>query len=748
MARHFAEQTNFAAGEVAEEFWHRTDAEMPQAAARLLRNFQVTHNGSVKTRPGFSARTLWITPMTAGASEPNFRVFPFTANVGEIIGAPIFGLSTDQRAQDFGLILRKKDTNEIEIVKFDPQEPNPASSLASPLATTIAADDTSVISRTGGTMNAVQALTSMFFVSNLFHPHQFIEDAIASQTSGEVNKIQFYKDAKGIVAIDAAGLATFADGTGPTGLIEPKDEFALPANAPNAGIVRVAGKEYPIVAFPGPGQVQLSMWTGGPVANLTVQRRWPNHFTSESSLNIDDGMGVGNDDSDSFVSFFRPTVVAFFGSRLWLASSLPIITEVVGDEVIAYPNRLWVSRDGDAFTIQPSDRYALGVTPATAPIQVDLMIDDGDRFQWAKSADKLYLGGTRATYVMVSGTGNASISGAALVGVQKINSIGSAVRVPPVTRNGKPVYVTRDGASIVGTRFDFQSESFATDDAARFARHLTAGVTRLSLRPPNPQDAIERLYCVKEDGSIVQAAFTDLQESPAWSRIALPQGLIADDAVMLEGRTFFVVRRTSDDKHAIVRFNDDADAEVEGYALDFFHAAVVQSGGTPTPLWKTTDDFFYGKSAYVIVQQTVDGPWAALGFVNVQPAGPNAGKFALNDVSFGMTVLGVRIGFALDNALVPMTRFADDELGPSTNRRSRVLQTLARVRNTRNVAIDGHGKLSNILPAGPGGLVEKLAQSTVVRELHLGWAFDRTVTISAPAPYRAEILNVTQEIHV
>lgn len=762
------QQLTFEAGEVSESYASRHDVDKRLSGAQEITNMVVDEGGGLLPRGSITRRSDWVNGFFTSNGEPSFVAFPFAARTR--MGSS----GSEGEPIDFIIILHNVVAGElsetVSISKFTPSE-----NALFTLATTITLDGTYIgpspdaVPRLGGediTINAAQANESLFIVGSHFHPRRFVETNNPGDTTGTIQEIQFYKDLVGLVDLNVGDPPDPTLVVATSGL-DTEFEWELAAFPPSdLNFVRIGGVEYEIDSIASSSTLTLSEdWEpesdaqdilsiiGENPSGVQLQRRWPiRNAQNEAGSFLDDGV-------------FRPRVVAFSQGRLILGSTLTGGT--LGDNTLISPTGLWLSRVGDPFTVMPAYKYTNPSTgdalvPPQSPIQVDLLLDAGDAFEWALGTTQVYLGSSKSIYALTN-TQN-GIDAGGLVGAQKISGVG-AKGIQAAERDGDPIYVANDSGGVMGARFDLLSQSFSRDDLTRHTKELASDLSGITYEVPREGYRAERVLCVNADGGVVSGGIFPDRDLVAWSKLEMSgaSGMTIHGVYSLNSGVYAFLRESeSSGLSSIVRF-DDAPSTIgdKDYAVD------LPSAMANKPNWNTADVGFFSRTVAAIVR--IDGEWLHLGPVNIDASGNllyigdiitgtpsgNGGNLGYETIDGTRLDYGIEpndpllsdiyIGFPYTQSVTLFPQASSDGRGFSIGRRTRILSVSCDVVRTRQFKIDGRTVYSNIVVAGsdPRERTEWKRRRLIGR----GNA-DRAIKIESVEPYPLRLRAVVQEVSV
>ena len=479
----FSTVQSFNQGEVAPEFYDRTDVDFYQGAVRRLDNWFPLPGGGVTTRPPLEL---------VGAVAANAGQVPHTSTLiakevnGGILWVALFWefSGSDYRVScRFGLLERQGGVWVLA-----------SQSALTPLGT-FTADltlfGTSVVAGAGlANLSAEVTSTSVgpavFLASRWFPPQRFF---ITAAGVAQQEAVSFFEELLGIADVTQGSPEVVGIGT-------------LFTEQLTAGDTLVVGDE------------TFTVSTITDDANLTLS----GNIVGVSRA----GLRMTTPVSAPFGGEF-PRLVTFHKNRLCFFA-----TET-------RPTAFWASKSNDPFTIVPGSIYD------NAPIEVDLFSDGVDQFKWVVSLDQLYVGTSDGEYIIqVTAEGALTPTNFSFFRI----GVTGGESVPPVTLDGAVIHVARASSQIISSQFDFSRQNFSSSDLSIFAPHLLTGaVQSMAYRPPRRGDPAGRFFMVLSDGAVRSFSLNTEQGIRAWGRITLATPAPTPLAVAtLPDAAFFLLR--------------------------------------------------------------------------------------------------------------------------------------------------------------------------------------------------------------
>ncbi|WP_320174943.1 hypothetical protein [Maridesulfovibrio sp.] len=251
----------------------------------------------------------------------------------------------------------------------------------------------------------------------------------------------------------------------------------------------------------------------------------------------------------------HPTCCCFYQDRLFLATADGMIHF---SKISDYWN----------FTMPAADAEVL----ADAPGQRKISSGKGNRIEFLLPKDVIYVGTQGGTWTVFGKNGTFSTPD---VGTKQASTVGAASVVPVLAANSA-LYIQRAGRRLMEMAYNFQVDSYPSNDMTIFAEHITRnGIKELAyLEAP---DSI--IYGLRNDGTLLACTYYREQNVVAWSRIITKGKVesiasIHNDAVGRDELWAVVLRNINGTEKRFVEFieaefdsvNDDT--AVEAFFLD------------------------------------------------------------------------------------------------------------------------------------------------------------------------------------
>lgn len=698
----FVPQQSFNGGEIAPQFYDRTDLDLYRSSVKRMDNWFPMPAGGIETRPFLSTVTGYndftfgynIGPTVPGGWEAIDTTSSLI--VREVNGGTVWlyfswlRKTADHTVRSlrvtYGTLERwdpsthgsafqaKKDGEQVLIITVDTDTSAFGSSL----------DET--LSRNISTSTVGPAI---FVTSRFFEPVRFFATVSGGTVTNNYQPIQFYSELIGTVAVE----------TGSPTVTGTDTIFVAQLAAGNT--VKIEGVTYTVSAVASATSLTLNTnYTGLKVAGVRMDKA------------ITNDIAFGTDQ--------HPRLVTFFRSRLFFFTT------------IEKPTGMWASRSGDPFTIIPG-----GVHDA-APIEVELLAPGIDSFVWVLSSNQLVLGSSRGEY-SIDATDSGPITPTNFSIAQAGSEGGSPVQ-PILLRTGV-IFVSRSGTRLFYSHFDFSRQGIVSRDLGVFAPHLlTDRIDSISYRPPVKGDPAHRVFVLLKDQTLQVLEFDENHGILAWHRFGWDAGQAA-----------YLNHVTSLSSAANTQFMSltRGNYATIGYFVENRGAFFDQpqwTSDTPQSLTydlieklpnlnatQTTNTTLFKNHPSVAVFSTYEGP---LGYVYVH----GDGTFTLPQaVSQGELYIGI----AYRSECTLLSPVASTPQGPLVSRIRRKIRIRIHYHNTAQLTINAIPELGSV----PAAFTSTLRDG-IIEQRHIGWPtnVEDNDTIVAPGTYIASILSLTREI--
>jgi hypothetical protein len=250
---------------------------------------------------------------------------------------------------------------------------------------------------------------------------------------------------------------------------------------------------------------------------------------------------------------------AFSAARGWPVSACFHQDRLVIGGSRDLPNRLWLSRTGDAAN------FDLGAGLDDEAIAFGLVSDQANAIRAVFSGRHLQVF-TSAGEWMVSGEPLTPAS----IQLNRQTRVGSPVdrQVPPVDVDGATIFVARGGRSVVEFAYTDVQDSYQANDLALLARHLVRTPVAMAY-----DQASRLLHLAMADGALATLTLYRGEQVTAWTRQETEGAFRA--LAEIDGTVWAVVERGAGGRFFLERF----DPEVA------FDAAVSATAAAPQVGW-------------------------------------------------------------------------------------------------------------------------------------------------------------------
>lgn len=695
----FIAQQSFNGGEIAPQFYDRTDLELYLSSVRKLENWFPLPAGGIDTRPFLHTVTPYgdFTPQfdIAPFVDPGFQTITLTPAlfVREVNGGTIWVyFAWQQKIADpsFRRLRMSHGTlerwnNETHGAAYQCKKDGQQTLLELDRDTTIhAANVDEALTRH---VSIATVGPAMFVSSQFFSPFRVFATGEPVVSVFEI--MQFYQELIGTVAVTSSSAAVVGTDT------------LFVAQLSVGDIVTIQGRSHTIASITDATHLTLTaVYTG-----LTISA-----VRMDSAITTDVAFGVGE----------FPRLTTFFRSRLLFFSTF------------SKPTGMWASRPNDPFTIIPGGAHD------DAPIQVELLAPGLDSFLWALSFTQLVLGGSRGEYTI-----NAPEPGPLTptnFSIAKVSSEGGSPVEPVLLRTGV-IFSSRSGTRLFYSHFDFARQGFVTQDLGIFAPHLlTERIDSLSYRPPIKGDPAHRIFVLLKTQVLKILEFDENYGIQAWHQFTWDAGdmpAINHITSLTSAANTQFMSMVKGDYATIGYFCEDretffsqpewpADAP-RGLTYD-----LIEQLPTLNTNQVTTNELLKGHPR-VAVFSTYEGP---IGTTSVDAAG----NFTIpNPVLLGAYYIGVAYG--AECVLLPPVVASPQ--GPLVSRIRRKIRLRLHYYNTEQLTINGIPELGGV-PAA----VLNSSKKGILEQRQLGWItnVDDDDRITAPGTYAASVISLTREV--
>lgn len=695
----FVPQQSFNGGEIAPQFYDRTDLDLYKSSVRLMDNWFPLPAGGIQTRPF----VFTVTPY--GNFNPGFNVSPAVDAgwetieitpalfVREVNGGTLWlyfvwhRLIADpsQRRLKVSYGTLERWNNEAHGAAYQCKKDG-EQTLAN-----LDADNSVFGSRVDEALTRNVSVATVgpaiFASSQFFAPARFF--ASGNPVINTFQSVLFFEELIGTVAVT----------TGSPAIVGTDTLFG--AQIATGNIVRILGQAFTIASV-----------TDATHATLTVN--YPNLTVSgvrmDKAITPDLAFGVGE----------FPRLTTFFRSRLFFFSTF------------GKPTGMWASRANDPFAIIPGGAHD------DAPIEVELLAPGLDSFIWALSFTQLVLGGSRGEYTI-----NAPDPGPVTptnFSIAKVSSEGGSPVEPVLLRTGV-MFTSRSGTRLFYSHFDFSRQGFVSQDLGIFAPHLlTEPIDSISYRPPIQGDPAHRIFILLRNQVLQILEFDENYGIQAWHRFGWDVGNLptinhitsltsaANTQFMsITKGNYATIGHFSEDRETF--FNQPEWAADAPRSLTYDLIEKLPNLNTV----QTINNELFKNHPRLSVFSTYEGPIG-------QAAVDAGGNFTLPQA---VTQGDLYVGLAYASECVLLSPVFASPQGPMVSRIRRKIRTRVHYFNTAQLTINGIPELGSV-PAA----INSTSMQGIIEQRHLGWItnVDDHDTITAPGTYAAAILSLTREV--
>ena len=699
MAR-YQHTTGFTRGEVDESLYDRVDVDFYRAASKHMENWFPDLAGSIKRRPPI----LQYHPHLDDLEHEDQLLKSFSFMGYDILirfayykdnGTPKLRILTYLVDQEHGGDITVKDNKEIEI-----EEPDISLSRK---------------------INLTSVGPSAFITSHLFPPYRVFYDL----SSGDVGieEIQWYQELVGSVTkqrfeeyerigedityqvgdmgrhdnslwrcdrphyasegFDSDNWANVSD-IGESRQILYGEDTLFNTQLEDGDTLLIRGEEYEIDEVLTFAHVKLTSNVGG-----------------ESFSGVRIAKKIDNPFGDDY-----PALCTFHRGRLFLFSTR------------SNPVKMWASKPGDPFIILP------GSTHDDAPIEYELLAEGADEFKWVATGEDIYLGGSRAEYIVVA-PGESPLTPTNFT-FTKIADLGGD-STPPVTSDASIMFLSRSRTQLFAVAYDFQRAGFTSNDVSLLAPHLIKKKVReLAFRPSTRMDRAPRIILILDDGTVRTVAISEEQNVIAWSRISFTDEVEILSVAATASDFYFLVRDKDDNRTYIAILGKD---EEPYFTMDLQRTYTLDSEQ------KTSVSYIHDSRTVAVVSKQR----GFLGFKTL-----SGSTLDLSDEEEGIENTDVVVGISYVSRLELLPTIFEAHGGAMLNRKRRMIRALVSVRDAYQLYVNDE-PLFGILAERLGR--ELAPQTGVFEKRMLGWYTQDKVTIESASIYRATILSVTREVN-
>lgn len=395
-----------------------------------------------------------------------------------------------------------------------------------------------------------------------------------------------------------------------------------------------------------------------------------------------------------------PHAVSLYQQRLYAAGSTN------------FPETIWASGTG----------LYLDFTPGT---------DDGDAFSYAMSSDQIneveHLASSKILVALTQGEEFSVTPGAngsitpTNIDIQSQSTYGSA-RVRPVRVANELIYVQRASKKIRCMFYDFNSDSFRSQNLTRLAAHISGpGIVDMAFQAePNPV-----VWMVRSDGVLVSLTY-DRDDNVCGFARHTTDGLYKSVCVIPGADAdvvFVLVQRTIGG--SLVQYVEQLDQTV------MTDAAIVGTNDVGATVWTGLSDL-EGKTV------DVKGDGVFLG-----------GNFVVKDgqITIPRLAFSIEIGLHYDSEIVTLSPQVSGGLGTSQGNKVMTGDAIVRVLNTINCLIDD--QRITFREFGDGILDQAVTPFTGDKDISdMGWDTKSEISIKQDQPYDWYVLAFIRQFSV
>ncbi len=394
-----------------------------------------------------------------------------------------------------------------------------------------------------------------------------------------------------------------------------------------------------------------------------------------------------------------PRAVSLYQQRLYAAGS---------DN---FPETIWGSGTG----------LYLDFTPGT---------DDSDAFSYSAASDQVnqieHLASSKILTVLTQGE-EFTVDGGSASSVTPTNinvrsqSIFGCASARPVRVANELIYAQRAGKKIRSMAYDFNTDSFRSQNLTRLAAHITGpGVVDMAFQAePNPV-----VWMVRSDGVLVSMTY-DRDDNVCGFARHTTDGLYKSVCVIPGSDSdlvFVVVQRTING--STVQFVEQFDPEV------MTDAAIVGSVGTATDTW-TGFGSLEGKTCDVKADGVFMGQMVVTGGTIKLPRASNS----------------IEVGLHYDSTIVALTPNVSGGLGTSQGNQQRTGTVILRVLDSIRAVVNGQPIAFRQF--GEDVLNQPPEPFTGDKDISdFGWDDSSEITIVQDQPYKWHVLALIRQFTV
>lgn len=275
------------------------------------------------------------------------------------------------------------------------------------------------------------------------------------------------------------------------------------------------------------GRLRITAYTSATQVTATVTRRLPLQIASAFTFNqylppwfVPDG------DYDGTLGYTNPGTGTF--SRGTFRWRLGAYSDTTGwpSHGLVYNQRLFLFRDDRIDASVAGDLLNFDRLNEFGEVSVDqafsLIIDDPNPIAWVAKGNELFIGTTKAEYVLRAASA-ASPMGPGNLDLKRQSKRGGAAGVP-LDMDGLPIFVQRSGRKLLQLVED-RVGHYVPEDVTRYADHI--GNSRF-VEMAWQMEPLQLLWVVRADGTLACASYQPREAVLGWWRRPLGGGLRAE----------------------------------------------------------------------------------------------------------------------------------------------------------------------------------------------------------------------------
>ena len=396
-----------------------------------------------------------------------------------------------------------------------------------------------------------------------------------------------------------------------------------------------------------------------------------------------------------------PRLCTFYKGRLLIFSTR---TKPVG---------MFASRPSDPFVIRPGSVFD------DAPIELELLTEGAESFQWVSSGEKILLGGGQSEYI-VDTLSDVPLTPTSFSFYKVANNGGASLQ--PFTSNASTVFTNRGRTRVQSVQFSDQRAGFVAQDISLLAPHLLENrIQDLVFRPGTQNDRAPRIFVLTDEFELRSCTFAEQENVVAWNRISFAEG-IEPRAIATSPDDFFLIMRTPDDSFVLSILDVD---NTEFYLMDLTLTYTATAGVV------TLSEIHHNTTVAVL-----DGS-RFVGFFDTTT------ELDIGDEEFsGELIVGITYASRLE-MLPPIA--PQENRGASLNRVIRLLRVLVGIEEAYEMAVNEEPLFGTVAENEITGFPKR--EGTFERRF-FGFTESPNTSISVTSLYRAKLRSVTRELQV